>query len=276
MDYPRVSVIIAVSRDKPLYEESLRGQDYPNYEIIPIKGFSAAKARNIGIKKAKGEIIAFIDDDVLLPQGWMSKGVELIKESRANIVGGPNIISPSALIGERISDFLISTTLLNGFRKKFKKTKVAGFFDYKDFATCNIMIRKDVFEKIEYFNEKYKYTEDMEFLLKCSIKKFSFYHSPDFFLYHKRRPFPFAHMRQVFFWGYGNMQMAFDYPFVFKRLDIWGSLIFLPIFLALLHFYFKPIIIIGLILFPITVHFLSYSLGAITGLIVSFIGRKQC
>ena len=276
MDYPKVSVVIAVSRDKPVYEESLKRQDYLNYEVFPVKGYTAARARNIGIKKAKGEIIAFIDDDVVLPQGWMSEGVKRFKENATDIVGGPNIIFPMAPIGERISDFLISTDVLNGFRKKFKKTKGASFSDYKNFATCNIMIRKSVLERVGYFNERYKIVEDMEFLLRCSIKGAIFYYSPDFFLYHKRRHFPFVHMKQMFLWEYGNMQMAFDYPFVFKRLDIWGSLIFLPMFLMFLHLYFKPVMIIGIILLPITVHFLSYSLGAIVGLIVSFIGRKQC
>ena len=87
INYPKVSVVIAVSRDNPLYVESLTQQDYPDYEIIPVKGYTAARARNIGIKKAKGEIIAFIDDDVVIPRTWISKGVELLQKSDADIVG---------------------------------------------------------------------------------------------------------------------------------------------------------------------------------------------
>jgi GT2 family glycosyltransferase len=276
LENPKVSVVVAVSRDRPLYEESLKRQSYANYEVLPIKGYTAAVARNIGIKKAKGEIVAFIDDDVVLPQGWMSKGVQLLQDNPANIVGGPNIIFPDASIGERLGNFLISTGIFNGFRKKFSKAKHASISDYKDFATCNIMMRRSVFEKAGYFNEKYRYTEDMEFLLRCNLSRLIFYYSPDFFLYHKRRSFPFGHMKQLFFWGYGNMQMAFDYPFVFKRPDIWGSLILLPASLTLLYLYFKPIVFTGLILFPVTVHFLSYSLGAVIRLMTHFTGRKQC
>lgn len=60
------------------------------------------------------------------------------------------------------------------------------------------------------------------------------------------------------------MQMAIDYPFVFKRADIWGSFILWPGFLTALYFYFKPTIILSMILLPLLVHFLSYSLGVIT------------
>jgi len=275
MDNPKVSVIVASNRDKPLYEESLKGQDYPNYEIIHISGYVAAKARNIGLKKATGEIIAFIDDDVVLPKEWMSKGVELLKDSDTDIVGGPNIIPPMSSPGERISDFLISSSILNGFRKKFKKHKCREFSNYRNFATCNIMMQRSVFSKIDHFDDRYKYTEDMEFLLRCNMKGLRFLYSPDFFLYHKRRSFPFSHTRQMFFWGYGNMQMAFQYPFVFKRPDIWGSLILWPAFLGMFYFHPRTAVIISIISFPIVVHFLSYALGVITRIVV-FLGKRKC
>lgn len=276
MNYPKVSVVIATNKQRAAtYEESLKIQDYPNYEVIRIEGYTAAKARNMGIKKAEGEIIVFIDDDVILPAGWISKGVNILKESRVDILGGPNLVLPTASIGEKISDFLVSTGILNGFRKKFKKSRQSGFSEYTDFATCNLMMYKSVFDKIEYFNERYRYTEDMEFLLRCKIRGFSLYYSPDLFLYHRRRTFPFKHMRQVFFWGYGNMQLALHYPFIFKRPDIWGSLILFPIFFILLSLYFKAVIIIGIILAPITIHFFSYSLGILAGLITFFLRSNR-
>jgi hypothetical protein len=55
MDYPKVSVVVACSRDNPLYQESLARQDYPDYEVVPIRGLSAAGARNAGINKAGGK-----------------------------------------------------------------------------------------------------------------------------------------------------------------------------------------------------------------------------
>ena len=107
-NYPKVSVIIAASRKEPLYGDSLKHQDYSDYEIISVSGYAAAKARNIALNKAKGEIFAFIDDDVVLPNNWISKGVSLLRETGADIVGGPNIGFPDATLGERLSDMLIS------------------------------------------------------------------------------------------------------------------------------------------------------------------------
>jgi len=271
---PLVSVIIAVGRDRPLYEESLKRQDYPAVEVIAIAGHTAAEARNIGIKRAAGEYIVFIDDDVVLPERFLSTGAGLMRASGADIVGGPNIIMPGASWREKIGDVLIASGIFNGFRRKFKKAKNAAFCDYRHFAACNVIMKPSVFEKVGAFDERYRYTEDMELFFRCESKGLSMFHSPDFYVYHKRRFFPFAYFRQVFFWGYGNMQMAVRHPKVFLRADMWGSFILLPVCLWAISVNWKLALAAGVALFPLAVHFLGYALGALTGFAV-FFGRNK-
>ncbi len=47
-----------------------------------------ATARNRGVQEAKGELIAFIDDDFIVPESWMSTVVRLMDESRADVLIG--------------------------------------------------------------------------------------------------------------------------------------------------------------------------------------------
>ena len=74
----RVSLIVPVSRQGQWLDaclESIKEQDYPAIDLIRIddhEGSGAAETRNRGLERAKGEYVAFVDDDDLLEPGAIS------------------------------------------------------------------------------------------------------------------------------------------------------------------------------------------------------------
>lgn len=48
-----------------------------------------SSARNRGVLEARAELIAFLDDDVLPPQNWISKVFMIRASSKADVFGGP-------------------------------------------------------------------------------------------------------------------------------------------------------------------------------------------
>jgi len=174
-----VSVIIPTyNRDEPLRKtlKSLLTQDYPNFEIIVVdqsdKEFpekekflkkhkkkisyfrlappSLPAARNFGLKKAKGEIIVFCDDDVKIKKGWILGHVKNYSDCRLGAVAGRVITK-----GQKIEPNF------RGVGKISWWGKIAGGYSSKtpqeigNLIGCNMSFRKQVLESIGGFDEKF-------------------------------------------------------------------------------------------------------------------------
>ena len=80
---------------------SLEEQDEQDTEVILLreKG-ELAKLRNEGWRKAKSDIVVFIDDDVVCQKTWLSGILRAFNDPRVGGVSGPSII-PLAFQGNR-------------------------------------------------------------------------------------------------------------------------------------------------------------------------------
>ena len=179
MKKPMVSVIVPTyNRDEPLRKtlKSLLAQDYPNFEIIVVdqsdkkfpekekflkrysqkirlfSGLSpnAAAARNFGAKKARGEILLFVDDDVDCRRGLISAHVANYKDPQIGAVVGRIITEgqkeePAKKDVGRISPW---GSFSGGWSSKVKQ-------EVFDAITCNASWKKRVFEKVGGFDEKF-------------------------------------------------------------------------------------------------------------------------
>ncbi|MCW3091624.1 MAG: glycosyltransferase [Ferruginibacter sp.] len=113
---PFISVIVCSYNGSATIRDCMEGiqkLDYPNYEVIviddgskdnlttivkeyPVKLISTpngglSNARNIGLYSAKGEIIAYIDDDAYPDPHWLRYLAYAYKSSNHSCIGGPNI-----------------------------------------------------------------------------------------------------------------------------------------------------------------------------------------
>ena len=91
--YSPIEVVLIVEKDRGLYD-TIRDPKWISHRV-PIRLFFNEKGgglsvhRNMGIEKAKGDILAFVDDDVVLAPDWSTEVVAVFSDKAAFGMTGP-------------------------------------------------------------------------------------------------------------------------------------------------------------------------------------------
>ena len=142
--------------------------------IIPGEGnIGPARGRNLGFSRARGDILAFTDDDIELPKDWLLR-IQNAYEKYPAVAGvGGMTLPPESLIKRNIWACFEKKMYLQKLKKEgeyFSETR-----DEHPAYSGNISYRRDIFLKVGGFNEEFKqgiYGEDGD--LKEKILKFGF------------------------------------------------------------------------------------------------------
>jgi len=174
----KISVVIPAKNEEELLPnllESIRAQDFDDYEVIVadalsddrtreiaaqygamvVDGGMPAVGRNAGARAASGEILVFLDADVIIPEHFL-KNLYTEMQERYIDVATCAIIPLSDIQLDRIIHKLINLTILANLR-----------VDPKAFGFC-IFITKRLFNRIGGFDETIKVAEDNDLVKRAS------------------------------------------------------------------------------------------------------------
>lgn len=133
---------------------------YPDTRIrvIDKENGGVCSARNRGIVEAKGEFIALLDGDDQWDKEYLAEQVKMIQDFPEAAMWGINFaeLNQGKLIRK------LETGLPDGYRGY-----VENYFEMKGrvsdlFCSSSVVIRKEVFEKVGMFDERFKYSEDID------------------------------------------------------------------------------------------------------------------
>ncbi|MFH1656410.1 MAG: glycosyltransferase [Candidatus Nealsonbacteria bacterium] len=193
----KLSIIIPTLNEEkqvPLLLESIKKQNFNDYEIIVadanskdktisiVKKYNCkitagglpSKGRNNGAKIAKGDLLLFLDADVILPKDFIKKTLKEFDKRKLKIA----------------SFFLIpqeKNKITRFFFNFFYNWPVFFFQQVIAHGAMGILIDKDIFNSIKGFDEKIKLSEDHDLIRRAKrLGKFGIIKSSKIFISTRR------------------------------------------------------------------------------------------
>ena len=175
-----ISIIIpSLNEEKylPLLLESIKEQNFSDYEIIladagskdktleiaknygciVVPGGLPAKGRNEGAKIAKGRLLFYVDADIILPKDFFDKAVSEFNKRNLDIASFCLIPLPK----NNFTSFLIDV---------FYNKPIVLLQNILPHAAMGILVKKDLSDKLNGFDEGIKLAEDMDFARRAKYK----------------------------------------------------------------------------------------------------------
>lgn len=154
-------------------------------------------ARNAGAAVARGEFLAFVDDDCLPPPDWLTRLAAAVEKYPDALIGGRTI---NALNGNLFSQ--ASQTLVDYVYAYYNEP---GASRNEFFASNNMTLSADAFRAMGGFDELFRTAEDRELCNRWWTSGGKFRYEPEILMHHAHRLNLLSLHRQHFGYGRGAL-----------------------------------------------------------------------
>lgn len=150
--------VVVVDNSRDGNAKAVCGQ-FPDVRYVHEPRAGLSVARNAGIKAARGEIVAFTDDDVELHPSWTAEIARAFAERNVEALTGlvlPARLDTAAQCCFQFAMGGFGTTFvpLTFERRFFEETRPSGAHVWKIGAGANMAFRRSLFERIGLFDER--------------------------------------------------------------------------------------------------------------------------
>ena len=195
---PPFEVTIVDSHSEDKTRDIVRGYEH-RYDFVHlyISGGTRGAGRNFGIRKAKGEAVAFIDGDAIANPFWL-------KELREGLQG---------------SEIVAGRTIQIGYRPFEDLERVELFVHGTDvtYPSSNLAYRKSVLAEIGGFDEWFVTAEDIDLNIRAVRAGRTIAFRAGAIVYHRTRASVYDFLRQAVWNGAGRKQLTLKHGVLWSR-----------------------------------------------------------
>lgn len=154
-----------------------------------------ATRRNRAVSEARGDILAFIDDDAVANPDWLAVAFDYLRQFPEVVaLGGPDPAPPDSSEAELISETLLATPWIgSGIVCHENRRGIFAVRRPSDIALVNLFVRREAFSG---FDEAVGYIGEDTALISGLMQRGKVVYHSGVRVHHRRRAFPGPYLRQ--------------------------------------------------------------------------------
>ncbi|MDY0042027.1 MAG: glycosyltransferase, partial [Desulforhabdus sp.] len=228
LSWPGISVVVCTYNGGRTIRDCLDGLrklEYPNFEVVVVNdgstdgtgriaeeyGFKVittenrglSSARNTGMREAKGEIVAYIDDDARPDPHWLTYLAASFLHSNHVGIGGPNLPFPD--------DNLVAECVANSPGNPIHVLLTDQ--EAEHIPGCNMAFRKTALEAIDGFDERFRIAgDDVDLCWRLQQRGWTLGFNPAAMVLHHRRNRVKTYWKQQLNYGKAEADLEKKWP----------------------------------------------------------------
>lgn len=240
--YPRLTVVIPVRNEERYISrtiEFLLNQDYPPDRVEILVGVAdstdrtaqviqeiaareprvkyfhnphglSSGARTLGAMRADGDIVLFVDGHVWIDNDQIFRNTaRLMEEKNVSVLSRPQLLdTPENSYFQRAVSLARKSFLGHGL----DSTIYTSEEKYVDPSSSGAAYRKEVFDRVGFFDTSFDACEDVEFNYRCALAGYRSFTSMKLAVYYYPRSSPGEVFRQMSRYGTGRFRLARKFP----------------------------------------------------------------
>ncbi|MBN1815623.1 MAG: glycosyl transferase family 2 [Anaerolineae bacterium] len=204
---PSISIIVAARPGcAAAVLDTLPALAYPQerVEVLVAEGLWPPNQHNVAGRKARGELLYFLDDDSIPHVDILNRAAAHFEDSAVAVVGGPSLTAPGSPLFQRCVGYVLGTRLgAWTMRARYTQVGQARSSCERELLTCNLVVRRDVFLSAGGFSPLLFPNDETELLARLG-KSQVLIHDPNLVVYRPQRAGIGALVAQFFSYGRGR------------------------------------------------------------------------
>lgn len=208
LDAPSFEVLVISDGDESV--AAVVRRHFPDARVALIERSLPGAARNWLIAEARGELLLFLDDDVVVEPHLLRHLVELAeRHPEAGVFGGPNETPPGSTRFQTVQGAVLASIVGSGPVRRRYGQHPAGVADERFFTLCNLAVRRSVMVP---FPHDLVCAEENGALAELADAGVVMFYDPQLVAFHERRNSWHGFARQMLKYGQGRGQLMVRNP----------------------------------------------------------------